>query len=565
VAEQPIRVAAVRDRLLWASTAVIPFTFAAVTIVLQRASGVTMFDDEMGFLGEAVFFSSRSGEPLLAGIPFYSTGYPVLLAGPLSVLPFDPWTIAVGLNALLLAAVGPFLYSIVRSSFDVTAGAAAMAAIAGATTPSIVFQAPRAWSEVSMALAFTVWAWCLLRYDRMGPRAGAVPLAVSAGFALAVHRRSSVVVLLTLLLIAGWSLLPALRGSGPLVARLRRVPWRTFVLAEAAGVLTSLGALLLDGYVVDRLYDGTTSGSRLDKARNLLSTDWIPALLGHVWSFLAATFVLAGVGALFLLWSLRARRHLVFSLVLLLAVSGILMTSVLFLANGVRADQLVYERYLAPTAPVLVALGAAALAARIVAARWWLATSGGVLLAGGLLLSVSLEGSRLTGNVQKFTVPTLTSFDVVATGWGQPFTSQLHVLPITAVVLAAACVVALTAWWRPALGPTAVLVAFAVTVAVGSAGNLRPFANLWEPTGREGATVLRDQGVETLQYTPALRHEARNVLHYRLGYPTAILSDPPSCAISEFTVGPPGLEDVHGLDPVALVGNFPGVIYRLDC
>lgn len=553
------------NRLLWASTAVVPFALGLATILLQRASGVTMFDDEMGFLGEAVLFSTRDGGPLLKGIPFYSSGYPALLALPLSILPFDPWIIAVGTNLVLLAAIGPLLHSIVRTLFEITGTAAAVASIAGATAASVVFQVPRAWSEVCMALAFTTWAWFLLRYSRRGPATGAVPLAVSAGLMLAVHRRSSVVVLLTLVAIAAWSLVPALRGDGGRGDRLRRVPWRTLVLAEISGAATSIGALALDAYVVDRLYQGTTSGNRLDKAQNLLSTAWIPAVLGHLWSFLATTFTLAGVGGLFLLWLLRARRHVTFGIVLLLAVGGIAMTSALFLANGVRADQLVYERYLAPTAPILIALGAAAIAQRTAAPRWWLLASAATLLVSGLALSVSLEASRLTGNVQKFTVPTLTSFDVVATGWGMPFTPQIHVLPITALVLAVALAIGAVSQRRPPLAPAVALLAGAVTIALGSAGNLRPFADLWEPTGRDAAALLREEGVDSLQYTPHLRHEARNVLHYRLGYPDAVLGDPPSCAISEFAVGPPGLEAAHDMRPVAVVGNFPGVVYQLDC
>lgn len=554
-----------RDRLLQASTAVVPFAFALATIVLQQADGVTMFDDELGFLGEAVFFSTRDGAPLLAGIPFYSAGYPALLALPLSLLAFDPWVIAVGVNVVLLAALGPLLHSMARQLFDLAALPAAAVAIAGATATSVVFQAPRAWAEVCVAFVFTLWAWLLLRYSRRGPLQGALPLAVAASAMLSVHRRSSVVVVLTLGLIAVWSLAPLVKTDGPLRHRARSVPWRTLVLAEVAGVATAVGVLALDAYVVETLYDGRTSGSRLDKAQNLFSTAWIPAVLGHAWSFLATTFVLAGVGSLFLLWSLRARRHTVFCLVLLLAVGGVAGTSVLFLANGIRADQLVYERYLAATAPVLVMVGAGALAARTAQARWWLLGSAGLLAASGVALSVSLEESRLTGNVQKFTTPTLTSFDMVVTGWGQPFTPGIHVLPITALVLGVVVAVGLAVSWRTWLGPAVVVAAGATTVAAGSAGNLRPFADQWEPTGRDAAHVLRDADVDVLQYTPHLRHESRNVLHYRLGYPDVVLTDPPSCAVSPYTVGPPGLEVLPGLDPVVGVGLFPGVVYELDC
>lgn len=553
-----------RDRLLWASTAVVPLAFALATIALQRAGGVTMFDDELGFLGEAVYFSTRDGAPLLAGIPFYSSGYPALLALPMSVLPFDPWVVAVGVNVVLLAALGPLLHALARRLLGLDGLAAAGAAIAGATATSVVFQAPRAWAEVAIAFAFTVWAWLLLRWGQRGPAVGALPLTVAAGCMLAVHRRASVVVLVTLGAVAVWSLVPLVRGDGSLRGRAGAVPWRSLVLAEVAGVATAAGALALDAHVVATLYDGTTSGSRLDKAQNLLSTDWIPAALGHAWSLLATTFVLAGVAALYLLWSLRAGRHVAFASVLLLAVGGIAATSVLFLANGIRADQLVYERYLAATAPVLVTIGAGALAARLAPARTWLLASAGMLAAGGLALSVSLEESRLTGNVQKFTTPTLTSFDMVVTGWGEPFTDGIHVLPITAVVLAAVAAVGLAATWRAWLGPAVVVAAGAATVAAGSAGNLRPFVDQWESTGRDAARVLADADVEVLQYAPHLRHEARNVLHYRLGYPETVLTDPPSCAVSPYTAGPDTLQE-DGFVPVVGMGHFPGAVYDLGC
>lgn len=554
----------VRDRLLWASTAVAPFTLALATIVLQRASGVTMFDDELGFVGEAVYFSTREGAPLLAGIPFYSAGYPALLALPVSLLPFDPWVIAVGVNVVLLAALGPVLHAMARRLFDLEGVAAAGVAIAGATATSIVFQAPRAWAEVCIAFAFTLWAALLLRYSRRGPGVGAIPLTIAAGAMLSVHRRASVVVVLTLVAVAVWSLAPLVRGQGSLAQRARTLPWRSLVLAELAGVATAAGALALDAHVVATLYDGTTSGSRLEKAENLLSTDWIPAALGHAWSLLATTFALAGVGSLFLLRSIRHRRHTTFSVVLLLSVAGIAGTSVLFLANGIRADQLVYERYLAATAPVLVMLGAGALAGRVPAARSWLGVSAGALAASGLVLSISLEESRLTGNVQKFTTPTLTSFDMIVTGWGEAFTEGIHVLPITGVVLAVVAAVGLAATWRAWLGPAVVVAAGAVTVAAGSAGNLRPFVDQWEPTGRDAARVLAASDPDVLQYAPHLRHEVRNVLHYRLGYPKAILTDPPSCTVAPYTVGPPTLEE-EGFTPVIGVGNFPGGVYQLDC
>jgi len=128
--------------LWWAVTALVPVAFGLGTIALQSATGVTMFEDELGFIGEAVWLSAREGQPILRGSPFYSAGYPLLLAGPLSILPVDPWVVAVGVNLVLLAALGPVLHHTIRSALPVPEAVAAGAAIAGACVPAVVLQVP---------------------------------------------------------------------------------------------------------------------------------------------------------------------------------------------------------------------------------------------------------------------------------------------------------------------------------------------------------------------------------------------------------------------------------------
>ncbi len=417
----------------------VPAAVGLVTIVLQAASGATLYDDEMGYLGEAVYLSARHGQPILDGIPFYPAGYPALLAVPLSVVPADPWVVAVGLNVVLLAAIGPILYWTVRRLGTVSDHVALIAAVTGASVPSVVLQAPRAWSEVAVALGVTVWAALLLRWSQLGPGRGAVPVAVSAGAMFALHRRTVTAVILTFVAIVLWSLWQAVDrrrwadSSPTLGARLRAVPWVQLVAALVAGGLVIVGAMALDAHIRSELYGGLTSGNRLRKAQNLTSTVWIPTLLGHLWSVLAVTFGLAGVGLLVSLGRIRRRGEAVFHTVLLLAFGGITMTSVTFLANGVRADQLVYERYVAPLTPVLVAIGVAALASQWAAGRWAAIASGVALAVGGGILSISLEESRLTGNIQKFSVPALTSLDLPSVGWDHAYASKIHVLAVTAL------------------------------------------------------------------------------------------------------------------------------------
>ena len=556
-----------RAGLRWAGTALIPLAFGVATIALQAASGVTMFEDELGFLGEAVWFSGRSADPILRGSPFYSAGYPLLLAVPLSVVPVDPWLVAVGVNLLLLAALGPVLHHTIRRALPVSDDVAFVAAVAGACVPAVVLQVPRAWSELAFTLAFAIWSALLLRFSRIGPVRGGVPLAVSAALLVSLHRRATAVVLVTAAVLVVAALLEGARRAdhgrrpGEVIAR---APWAPVALALAVGGVVLAGALAIDAVVVDQLYQGVTSGSRLDKIDNLTSMIWGPTLLGHVWTMLATTFGLVGVGLVSLAWLARERRHELWAVSLGVAVLGLLATSVIFLAAGSRADQVVYERYVAPTTPVLVAVAVACLAARLGPVRAAAGASVAVLAGTGAVLALRFEDQRMVGAVQKFTVPALTSLDLPTVGWGEAFPTRIHAGPVTALALAATVAVVVLARWRPA-GAAGVVVAWALVVGIGSAGNLRPFVTTWQPTGREAAALLDAEGGPTLQYEPSTRHETRNVLHYRLDYRRAVPVDPAACPPDPVFVGPRKLAERFAVIERLQVQGLPGAIYEASC
>jgi len=553
--------------LWWAVTALVPVAFGLGTIALQSATGVTMFEDELGFIGEAVWLSAREGQPILRGSPFYSAGYPLLLAGPLSILPVDPWVVAVGVNLVLLAALGPVLHHTIRSALPVPEAVAAGAAIAGACVPAVVLQVPRAWSELAFTLGFAVWSALLLRHTRLGPLRGGVPLAVAAALLVGVHRRATAVVLVTGLVIVGAALQEAARRAGGWRrpgTLLRRLAWAPVLQAAVAGAVTLGAVLAVDRLVVDRLYEGVTSGSRLGKVDNLTSMLWPPTLLGHVWTLLATSFGLAGVGLACLAWMACTRRHERWAATLLLGVLGVLGTSVVFLAAGSRADQLVYERYVSPTTPVLVAVAVACLATRTGPLRSAALGSAVALVGAGAVLAVGYEDERMVGAVQKFTVPTLTSLDLPTVGWGEAFTERIHAGPITALALLGTAAVLVVGRWRPA-GWVGVVGAWALVVAVGSAGNLRPFVQTWQPTGRAAAALLDAEGGPTLQYEPSTRHETRNVLHYRLDYREAVPVDAAGCPPDPLFVGPRKLEETLDVLPRLSVQGLPGVVYESRC
>ena len=537
-------------------------------IALQRAGGVVMFDDEIGFLGEAVTLSARdAADPVFRGKPFYSAGYPLLLAGPLSVLRADPWAVAVGVNLVLLALLGPLLRHIVRQVAPVSDAAATAAAIVGATVPAVLLQLPRAWTEICLAVGFAAWAALVLRYLRPAAHRWALPVGVLAGALLGVHRRMLAVVLVT------GALLLARAVQGAVASRRSEDGkgdggsegwwWSLVGLAGLGGA--GAAALALDRYILDRLYDGVTSGSRASKASVLTTLDWIPTLAGHAWSMLATTAGLAGVGILSLAWLGRRGTQRWWAASVLVAALGVTAISVVFLANGIRADQLVYERYVSPVVPVLVAVGAASLLGRVRGAVPSMAAAAGALVALGAGLALTVADERLRGNVQKMTVPTLVGLDVPTVGWAQPYASQLHVVPITALALAGA-LVALLLLRRGWLGGLAVVVLWAGALTLSSAGSLRPFLDLWEPVGRSTAARLEEEGTVVLQYAPNLRHEVRNVVQYRMGYPEVRLLDLAECPDEPLFIGPESLEGASfPVEVVDAVPQFGGVLYRADC
>lgn len=554
------------ERLQQLGAGAVPVLFGLGVLVLQRASGVVMFDDEIGFLGEAVMLSTRdAADPLFFGKPFYSTGYPLLLAAPLSVLRADPWAVAVGVNLVLLALLGPLLRHVILQVVGVSSWTATVAAVIGASTPALLLQVPRAWTEVALAVGFAAWAAVVLRYLGTGARRWAVPLGVLSGALLGVHRRMLAVVVVTVVLLvvrAGVDAVASRRGAGPRDGAGRSWAWSLLGLTGLGA--TAAGALTLDRYVVERLYDGVTSGSRTSKAQVLTTLDWMPTLAGHAWSMLATTACLAGVGFVALAWLAFGGERRWWATAVLAGALGVTAISVVFLTNGIRADQLVYERYVSPVVPVLVAVGAASLLARARSAVPSMALAAGTLLGLAAVLRLFAE-DRLEGSVQKMTVPTLVGLDIPTVGWGVAFPERLHVVPIT-VLAAAAAGVAFVLLRRDRTVGLFVLVLWAGALTLSSLGSIRPFLDVWEPVGRDAAARLEDEGAVLLQYSPDLRHEVRNVVHHRMGYPELREIPLDSCPAEPLFLGPEGIAATgFPVEVVEVVPQFAGALYRAVC
>ena len=551
-------------------SAAVPLALGLATLVAQGASGPVLVSDEIAYLGIGVDLSTRAATVQLAELEFYSPGYGFVLAPLLSLLPGDPWAIAVGVNLACLALVGPLLFLLLREVLDIGRRRATLAATVAACTPSVVLQVPRAWPELLLAVVLAAWALLLARFVAGRHPAYGLAAAAAAGAALTVHRRAVVVVAVTALAVVHVHVRELRRcRAGPSAdAAAGSWPGRA-AAAWLAGTLGLVAAHLLanralDQAVKDRLYAGGDLVNANERAAELAGGDVLPRVVGHGWSTLHASFglVLLGlVGALVLLWR---RPHRPFALALAVVTGGAVVVSAVAVADGPRVDHLLYERYVAPIAVIGVAIGLGLLLdeRRRVPLAAALALPAGTAAA---LLAIPSE--RLEGNVQKLTVPAIASLEHLHQLSSSRFLDQLSPLRTGVAVLVVAVGLLLARRLGPAVASAAVLAAFAGVAIGGSVLGLRPFLDVWEPYGAVVADAIRDDGHdgEPVGATPGAPEPIRAVVQHRLDYPEVVEVEGAACPQVVHVVAEPAFDPPWPAERLA-VSELPGaVVYRVRC
>lgn len=449
---------------------------AAVCLVMAVRLGVVLtvdqpvyFGDDIGYLLNARHLAGEGAPPHHLLVPFYHVGYSLLLV-PVFMVAGDPQTIFAtvqGINAVVGATVVLPLYLLGRDLLRLSRPAALGAATVAAVFTGLVLQAPVAWAENVLPTLAALLLWTLHRF-LVRPGAGpAVAVAGCAGALYLTHPRFLPVAALVAVVVA----VAAIRG---------------FVPRLSAGLL--VGALAVAGAVSwlanEAVYSAVYTAPGVDNpfaanfaARALTSPDSWPVALnaaaGQWWYLGTATLGVGLVGALALA-RMAARGEgrgasradtasRITAVVALLSFAGILLVGSLqfgtFQLPVLRADHLIYGRYIDALTPAMIIAGLAAVLRRLGPLR---ALVVGAALTYAVALAALLLGPGRDALVDGFFIP-LTAPGVAALlALTETGTRGAEVLAMTAVGAGLSAGVALLARRRPRAAVAALGACFVV-------------------------------------------------------------------------------------------------------
>lgn len=548
----------------FALAAAIPLLLAIATLVAQSPDGPVLYADEMGYLAIGVELSTRDAAPSLDELEFYSPGYGALLAPVLSVTDADPWVVAVGANLVAVALLGPALLILVREVFAPPPVHALLAAIAGASTPSTIAQVSRAWPECLLALLAVVWAITLHRVIARAGRIHGPLLVVTALASFVVHRRGAV-----LLLVSG-AVLVLHHGIGLARARGRvRDLWPELAWAASTAVLAAVGiaaASRFDQAIKSRLYEGADLVNATERVSELAGEDLVPRAAAALWSLTHATFGLALVAGIVLVAMVAKGCERAWAAGMLATVGGATALSVVVIADGPRVDHLLYERYVAPLLVIVVAVAIVGIA-RLPRHPALVAATLLALPVATLTTTWVTGPDAFEGDVQKLTVPTLSTLSLVSGGAGDVFIPEIRLWPITILVTAfLAAVIGVARRW-PSVAGGLTTVAFAAALVVGGALSFRPNLDFWEGYARSLSDGIEASGTAAGPFGAAdgAPDGVMIVLQHRFGYPPVVQLDGDGCPAVPVVVGPEGFSPPYPATVVAESSLPPGSLVTPDC
>lgn len=356
------------------------FLLAAVCLVAAVRLGAVLavdhpvyFGDDVGYLLNARHLAGEGAPPHHLLVPFYHVGYSLLLV-PVFLLTGDPQTVFAAVqvvNSLVGAAVVVPLYLLGRDLLGLSRPAALGAATAAALFTGLVLQAPIAWAESLLPVLAALALWALHRFlTRPGAGVALAVAALGGALYLAHPRFLPVAGLVAAVVVAA-----AVRGF---------VPRHPAALLAGALALACAVSWWANDAVRRAVYTAPGVDNPFDAnfaARGLTSPDrWHHALgaaAGQWWYLGTATLGIGLLGAL-ALGRMVARRgagdrdataRRVTAAVALLAFAGILAAGSLqfstFEPPVLRADHLIYGRYIDSLTPVLIVAGLAVVMRRL--------------------------------------------------------------------------------------------------------------------------------------------------------------------------------------------------------
>lgn len=308
--------------------------------------------DETGYLVAARWLTGGAGADF-SGSTFYQGGYALLLA-PAHLVTDDPVTVyrlVVVVGSLAAAGVFPLAYLMLRR-LAVGARAALALAFAAGAAPSLLLFSGLALADAALPTLLLGWLLAVHELARRGSVRAGLAAGALAGYAVSVHLRGTVVLAVTLAVVAG-----LLAG--------RRLPRRAGIAAlGAAGVLSAAGQALNTALAAGLYLRGhrDLSGLAFDRFLSLDGQAWaLAGAAGQLWYLIVGTWGLAGIG-MAAAGVIAVRRGGPFALrvaagTLLATTLGIAYASSAALPDEHRVGNYAYGRYLACVAVVWLLAG----------------------------------------------------------------------------------------------------------------------------------------------------------------------------------------------------------------
>ena len=332
--------------------------------------------DEFGYLGNAAFLAGYDWSALMAGSPYYSYGYSLLLV-PLFWLfdsPLRIYQTALINNAVVVSSIVIPAYCLSRHvAPKLRSSTRLLAVLAVSCYPSYLVYSNLAWAE---SLYTAIFWWMVLAFLKIGRWSDrrAIPIGTGCflGYIVMVHPRGLVVVAVAVVVV--------------LVAWLRCLIRRGTVWSFGAGLTGSLVIhVFVQQYFRNQLWGGQIVGntlssvgiqlrSLLDSGDSLLRAGQVG--IGQAFYLGAASYGLAFLGAGVVgtsLWSMFSRGRgdspgrdaspspagrLESGLLFIgLSAAASFVLSVVYLARGVRLDHFIYGRYSEAVVGPLVLIG----------------------------------------------------------------------------------------------------------------------------------------------------------------------------------------------------------------
>jgi hypothetical protein len=381
-------------------------TVMRVGVALVR-TGPLVVADELGYLTDArVLTGGPVGD--IGSAEIYRGGYALVIA-PVIGLIHDPTTayhLVLVVNAGLALILAALLFVMLRRTFHVATGPAALAAAAAGIFPSVTFQAELAMSENLLMPLLVGWVICLGELARPGSAtrhtAWAIAAAACASLLVAAHGRMLVALVITAALLI-WLAARGQIAAGPAIVGLG-VLGAGFLLANR-----------LTQYLIDGNYGGRQPneiGPRLDNLRNARGiASVLRNLVGQTWYALVAS-----LGVVLLVVVMERRRLLarfttrspagVALVTLVASAAGLLLLSALSFGDPTRPDMLIYGRYVEVVLPPLIALALVRLSAGR-GSRADLLTTVSAMLALTAVVAILRTTVDLPGSASRFNVAAL--------------------------------------------------------------------------------------------------------------------------------------------------------------